>query len=165
MSNQNAKIDDNRKKTLLGVTNDSNAEYRRLLVDATTGRLLVSAIISGLGTITETEDDTTDATPTAITSISATEDYAYLVDARIIARQSDGSNRGVWHLQGLFYRNSGGNITQQGLTNSLTTIRSNTNWDADLVVNTSSQEIEVQCTGVAGTTITWQVNLTYYSLT
>jgi hypothetical protein len=46
MSNENAKIDNNFKKTLLGVTDDASAELRRLLVDPTTGRLKVSAIIT-----------------------------------------------------------------------------------------------------------------------
>ena len=163
--NQNAKIDDNRERTLLGVTDDANAEIRRLLVDATTGRLKVSAIISGMGTTTQEEDDTTDATPTAINSFAATVGYAYLVDAKIVARQSDGTNRGMWNIQGLFYRQAAGNVTQQGLTNSLTTIRSNTAWDCDFNANTTSQEVEVLCTGVAATTINWQVNLTYYSIT
>lgn len=165
MANQNAKLDDNRKRTLLGVTDDSNAELRRLLVDSTTGRLKCSAVISGLGTVTQEEDETTDATPTAINTFAAVEEYAYLVDAKVIARKSDGSDVGMWHIQGLFYRNTGGDITQQGLTNSLTTIRSNTNWDVDFNANTTSQEVEVLCTGVAGTTINWQVNLTYYSIT
>lgn len=49
MSNENAKIDDNRKRTLLGVTDDAAAEIRRLLVDPTTGRLKVSAVISSGG--------------------------------------------------------------------------------------------------------------------
>jgi len=48
MSNETAKIDDNRERTLLGVTDDANAEIRRLLVDPTTGRLKVSAIITSL---------------------------------------------------------------------------------------------------------------------
>jgi len=165
MSNQTAKIDDNRERTLLAVTNDASAEVRRLLVDSSTGRLKVSAIISGMGTTTQEEDETTDATPTAINSFAVTEDYAYFVQAKVIARQSDGSNVGMWDLEGLFYRNTGGNVTQQGLTNSLTTIRKNTAWDVDFNANTTSQEVEVLCTGVAGVTINWQVNLTYFSIT
>lgn len=42
MANQNAKIDDNRRKTLLGVTDDVAAEIRRLIVDPTTGALKCS---------------------------------------------------------------------------------------------------------------------------
>jgi len=44
--NENAKIDNNYKRTLLGVTDDASAELRRLLVDSATGRLLISATIS-----------------------------------------------------------------------------------------------------------------------
>jgi len=43
MANQNARIDSNFKKTLTGVTDDVNAEIRRLLIDPATGRLKVSA--------------------------------------------------------------------------------------------------------------------------
>lgn len=46
MANQNAKRDDNRITTLLGVTDDVSAEIRRLLIDPSTGRLKVSATIS-----------------------------------------------------------------------------------------------------------------------
>jgi len=46
MASENSKIDQNRDKSLTGVTDDSNAEIRNLLVDATTGRLKVSAVIS-----------------------------------------------------------------------------------------------------------------------
>ena len=50
MANQNAKIDDNFHKTLLGITDDANQEIRRLLVDPTTGRLKCTAVVtSGLG--------------------------------------------------------------------------------------------------------------------
>lgn len=47
MANENAKIDENYRKSLLGVTDDVAAEIRRLLVDPVTGRLKVSAVISG----------------------------------------------------------------------------------------------------------------------
>jgi hypothetical protein len=61
MANQNAKIDNNREKTLLGITDDSNAEIRRLLVDATTGRLKVSAVISS--SLNSLNDVVIDGTP------------------------------------------------------------------------------------------------------
>ena len=47
MASENAKIDQNAKKTLTGVTDDAAAEIKRLLVDPTTGRLKVSAVSSG----------------------------------------------------------------------------------------------------------------------
>lgn len=62
MADQVAKRDDNRIPTLLGVTDDASAELRRLLVDPTTGRLLVSAVISS---------DLTDLGDVSFTSIAA----------------------------------------------------------------------------------------------
>lgn len=46
MASENAKRDENRVVTLLGVTDDSAAEIRRLLIDPATGRLKVSATVS-----------------------------------------------------------------------------------------------------------------------
>jgi len=46
MASENAKIDNNYKKTLTAITDDVAAEIRRLLVDPTTGRLKVSAVIT-----------------------------------------------------------------------------------------------------------------------
>lgn len=52
MASQNAKIDENNRKTLLGVTDNVAAELRRLLVDPSTGRLKVSATLaSGTGDV------------------------------------------------------------------------------------------------------------------
>lgn len=42
MANENAKFDENKVPTLLGVTADSNEEIRRILVDPTTGCLLIA---------------------------------------------------------------------------------------------------------------------------
>lgn len=47
MATENSKRDANRVTTLTGVTDDANAEIRNLLVDATTGRLLVSGTVTG----------------------------------------------------------------------------------------------------------------------
>lgn len=66
MADQNAKIDGNHRKTLLGVTDDASAEIRRIQVDAN-GRVLVSAtggggrvdtVVSGTGiTVDPTDED------------------------------------------------------------------------------------------------------------
>lgn len=45
MPSENSKIDDNRRHTLLGVTDDSNAYLKRLLVDSTTGALKCTATL------------------------------------------------------------------------------------------------------------------------
>lgn len=93
MAEQNAKIDDNYRKTLLGVTDDASAEKRRLLVDATTGRLLVSATITSgaittLNTLTaavQTFATGTTGTDFAISSATATHTFN-LPDASASAR-------------------------------------------------------------------------------
>lgn len=46
MANENAKIDDNNQRALMGVTDDADQEIRNLLVDETTGRLKVSAVVT-----------------------------------------------------------------------------------------------------------------------
>src|SRR3990167_2474205 len=47
MADETAKLDGNRVPSALGITDDAAAELRRLLVDPTTGRLKVSAVITG----------------------------------------------------------------------------------------------------------------------
>ena len=73
MANQSAKIDVNSRKTLLAVTDDSNAEIRRLLVDPTTGRLKVTAIITAMdaiyiadGSVSNAEFETLDGVTSGI---------------------------------------------------------------------------------------------------
>lgn len=164
MANQNAKIDDNRFKTLLGVTDDANEEIRRLLVDATTGRLKVSAIISGLGSTQQDTVSTTDETETVISEITASTGNIYYVEAKVLGVKDDGSQRAIFHLSGLFYRDGSGNITQQGTTNAINITRSDTDWSVNFAVDTSNQEIEVRVTGKSGTNIDWQSNIIYNNL-
>ena len=55
-----AKRDQNRVTTLLGVTDDSNATVSRILVDATTGRIKVSADLGDIFVDSETPTGTID---------------------------------------------------------------------------------------------------------
>lgn len=48
MADDRARIDVNRKNTLMGVTDDANAYITNLRLDATTGRLRCSAVLSGV---------------------------------------------------------------------------------------------------------------------
>lgn len=162
MSDESAKIDSNRIPTLLGVSDDGNEETRRLVVDSN-GRLKVSAVVSGIGSGSTGTSDTTDATTEVIDTVSTEEETAYYVNAVVIAREGD-TNRAVFHISGLFYRASGGNITQQGSTQVRTIVASDADWDIDFNCNTTTQEIELQITGKAGTNISWSSNLLYYEV-
>jgi len=164
MANQNAGIDNNRIKTLLGITDDANAEVRRLLVDATTGRLKVSANIAGLGSTSNSTGTTSNATATKVGAVSTTAGTVYYVEVRVLAEEDAESDRAVFHISGLFHRPTGGNITRQGLDNAINITRSDSNWSVTLNPNTTSQEIEVLCTGAAGTDINWSTNINYYTL-
>lgn len=48
MASENAKIDQNSRNALTGVTDDVAAEIRNLLIDPVTGRLKVTAVLTGL---------------------------------------------------------------------------------------------------------------------
>lgn len=58
MADESAKIDANQKKTLLGVTNSATPELRQIKVDATTSRLLCSATVSGVSSVTVANEAT-----------------------------------------------------------------------------------------------------------
>ena len=61
MADQTAKFDQNSRTTLLAVTDDSNAFIQNLLVNASTGRLKVSAVFASGNGITSINADTTAA--------------------------------------------------------------------------------------------------------
>jgi hypothetical protein len=64
MANENARRDDNRVTSMLGVTNDANQEIRNLLIDPATGALLVTGAGGGTGqnTFAVSPTDTTPGT-------------------------------------------------------------------------------------------------------
>jgi len=108
-----------------------------------------------LGSAKDASIQTTDATPTEIHAIDVSEGEAVSVSVDVIGHQTDQGNRAVYKLHGLFYRNTAGNVTQQGNTVSLNTIESDTDWDVDLIADTINQKVSIQVTGKAGTTIDW----------
>lgn len=67
MASENAKRDDNYVTTVLAVTNDANAEVRRLLIDPDTGRLLVNATGLGSSLSLEVPTGTVDGSNTSFT--------------------------------------------------------------------------------------------------
>ena len=105
---------------------------------------------------------TTDATETDIATIPVAEGETVGVDALITARSSDGSEHGKWQLSGLFYRNSGSNVTVEGVIQNVAAHLSATSVAAtDLVADTSNQTIDVRVTGEAGKTLNWTAKVNY----
>ena len=101
---------------------------------------------------------TADAANNVITTSTDLEDDASMrVEAEVMGTESDGSDRALYRIQGLFYRN-GGNITQQGTTVSLITEESDTDWNCDFQVNTTDQTVEVYVNG-NGDTVNWNCHL------
>ena len=119
---------------------------------------------SGFKTLVSTAQ-TTDATITDLASVAVAEGDVWLVEAQVIGRKSDGSQRALYHLEGLFYRNVAGNVTQQGATTGITAIESDANWDCTLNADIGTQSIDVRVTGVAGTIIDWKAALCYFRVT
>jgi len=58
MADENASIDDNKQRTLMGVTDDVAAQRRNIKVDPTTGRLLCSATLGEVTIPTDIADGT-----------------------------------------------------------------------------------------------------------
>ena len=105
---------------------------------------------------------TTDATVTQATAIPVAVDEVYSVEVDVVARENaTGADRAQYKLAGLFYRNTGGDVTQQGSTTSLSTIESDGTWDCNLTADTENQQIDIDVTGKAATTIDWVATIKF----
>lgn len=103
---------------------------------------------------TEHTVQTIDATTTNISTVAFGEEETRLIKCKIVAQETSDAERACYEFAGLFYRPSGGNLTQQGATQSLYTIESDAAYDADFNINGNT--LEVQVTGVVGDTINWK---------
>ena len=131
-------------------------------LDEENGNLIVGIKVNGRR---DRYLQTTDATVTDIDSLAVAEGEMFKVETEVVGRKSDGTDRAMYHLEGLFYRNTGGNVTQEGSTTSITTIESDATWNCALVADTGNQTIDVQVTGKAATTVNWNSTLKYIKQT
>jgi len=102
---------------------------------------------------------TSDAAPVDLDAIAIAEAEVVNVEVNVIARRADGLQRAVYHLEGVFYRNVAGDVTQQGNTASLFIRRSTSAYDVNLEADTVAQTVDVRVTGVAATTIKWEARI------
>lgn len=89
MADESAKIDANQKKTLLGVTNAATPELRQIKVDATTSRLLCSATVSGVSSVT-VANEATDTTCFPLFVTAATGDLGPKTNAGLTFNSNSG---------------------------------------------------------------------------
>jgi hypothetical protein len=101
---------------------------------------------------------TTAAGPTSALSLPLADETAYRIEIKVVATQSDGSNRAIYHRMALVYRDAAGGATIQGAVQDVTTaVESNAAWDA--TIGTSGNNVTFPLTGVAATTINWRIEL------
>ena len=128
-----------------------------------TARLATKADINDMRTNAVATVTTTDATVTDLTVIEVAEGETYSVEIDVIAEET-GTNRALYKMSGLFYRNASGDVTQQGSTAVLNEIESEPLWACDFAADTANQTIDVRVTGEAATTIDWKVHVQYHKL-
>jgi len=110
---------------------------------------------------------TTDTTITPIISLAVIEDETWLVKVHVIGQEDStpSTNRAAYYLEGLFYRVDGGGLTQQGSTSVVIEEESDATWDCDFGIDAVNDEIDVDVTGVAATTINWKCWYEYIKVT
>ncbi len=109
---------------------------------------------------------TTAVTTTDIASVYLNEGDVVLVEAQVVAKETDATNRAIYWVAGLFYRNAGGNVTQQGSTAAvITAIESDADWNVTLNADTTAQAADVRVIGKAATNINWRCIVKYIKVT
>lgn len=100
----------------------------------------------------------TDGTAQTAQYFSLPDDAALLVHCKAVGKKADGSDRAIYSREALFYRD-GGALTQQGSTTTIgTDVESNAAWGG-LTLSASAGVAVAQVTGVAATTIDWQIQV------
>jgi len=101
---------------------------------------------------------TSDATVTTLHSVTLDDNSGYYYEAIVTAMESDGSDRNLYHIEGLFYRDGAGAV-QQGATTSITTIESEAGCACVFDVDTNDMRLRI--TGVAAETWNWKAVIKY----
>jgi hypothetical protein len=108
---------------------------------------------------------TTNATVTAAKTLALSDNTLYWFEADIIGRETGGTDRAYYKVAGLFYRQGGGGATLQGAVASVITAIETAGaaaWDATLAA--SGNNVVVNVTGAAATTINWTCTVRYQAV-
>lgn len=134
----------------------------RFRVNATETKQKNHAAFAGSEAVTVTAAvQTTDATVTTLVdgTFELADNTAYSFRCEVIGREG-ATHRAAYGIMGLFYRQGGGLATQQGTTQTLhTAIETNAGLDATYAV--SGNNLLLQVTGLAATTINWTATCNY----
>ncbi len=111
---------------------------------------------TGLTTERLTKTATTvNTTPVDLYAIPIAEGDVLIVECNVAGRKADGSERGVYHLEAVFYRNTGGDVTREGNTASLLIRRSTSSLVVEIEPDTGNQTVDIRVTGLAAN-VKWE---------
>jgi len=99
------------------------------------------------------EVQTTDATPTTCATLALLDENTYMVEALVVAVQSDGTDRASYKIACTAYRTAAGSATLQGGVGILYANESNAALDATFTV--SGNNLLVTVTGIGAETWEW----------
>lgn len=110
----------------------------------------------GSTTYSESEVTTSGSGAVVCGSVALADLSVYTIKARVLGRQG-GTNRAVYHIEGLFYRE--GVITQQGSTNAVSIIESNASWTCDFSI--AGSEVRIMVDSAEAVAVTWKTIIEY----
>lgn len=96
---------------------------------------------------------TTDGTATVAYRFNMSDNSRIILESKILAMETDGSNGNAYKVRGLFKRKSAGSATQQGTTVVVWTEEEDAAWSVEY--DTDGNNVRLRVTGAAATNITW----------
>lgn len=102
--------------------------------------------------------DTADATPKIIASFPLAVNQSMLLRAKItcIEDAAPATQWAAYDIEGMFYRVTAGNVSQQGSTSVIFEDETTVGMNGDFNLNIANQSIDVLVTGVAATNLKWK---------
>lgn len=104
------------------------------------------------------------ATPASLWALEGVlEETTVFIQAKVAAQETSDAERACYHIEGLFYRASGGALLQQGSTVSLNTTESDATYDC--YFDLASPDVAIKVKAAAGDTTNWVGVIQYFIVT
>jgi len=100
---------------------------------------VLESVLGGGSTATLTTSDNSFHT---IQTIAISEGHVYDIDVTILGRETSDSDRAKFHLNGCFH-NIGGSLVQENESVSFATMKSQSGWAVQLLINGTNVEVQV----------------------